>query len=30
MEQNLVRNVKHNKKGFYKYVGQKREAKECD
>jgi len=28
MELNLERNVKNNKKGFYRYTGQKRQAKE--
>ena len=28
MELNLVRDVKDNKKGFYKYVGKKRETEE--
>ena len=28
MELNLVRDVKNNKKGFYRYIGQKRQAKE--
>jgi len=28
MELNLVRNVKNNKKEFYKYTDQKRQAKE--
>lgn len=28
MELNLVRDVKNNEKGFFRYVGQKRQAKE--
>jgi len=28
MELNLARDVKNNKKGFYSYIGQKRQAKE--
>ena len=28
MELNLVTDVKNNKKGFYRYIGQKRQAKE--
>lgn len=28
MELNLARNVKNNKKGFYSYIGQKRQATE--
>ena len=28
MEQNLARDVKDNKKGFYKYIGKKEQAKE--
>ncbi|KFZ66869.1 hypothetical protein N338_11098, partial [Podiceps cristatus] len=28
MELNLARDVKNNKKGFYRYIGQKRQAKE--
>jgi len=28
MELNMVKNVKNNKKGFFKYIGQKRQAKE--
>jgi len=29
MEVNLARDAKHNKKGFYRYVKQKRKVKEC-
>ena len=28
MELNLVRDMKNNKKGFYRYISQKRQAKE--
>ena len=28
MEMNLVRDVKDNKKGFYRYIGRRRQAKE--
>ena len=28
MEVNLVRDVKNNKKGFYRYIGQKRQTNE--
>ena len=28
MELNLVRDVKDNKKGFYRYIGRRRQAKE--
>jgi len=28
LQQNLAKNVKNNKKGFYRYVSQKREVKE--
>ena len=28
MELNLVRDVKNNKKGFYRYIGRRRQAKE--
>ena len=29
MELNLARDAKNNKKGFYRYIGQKRMTKEC-